>query len=84
MMSNEAISEEGAIAEIERYMVIPGQALSYKIGALKIRELRERYEKQLGNKFNLAAFHDEILKSGSLPLSILESKMDAWAAGGRF
>ena len=80
MMNNEAISEQGATAEIERYMVIPGQALVYKIGALKIKELRERYEKQLGSKFNLAAFHDEILKNGSLPLSILETKMDAWAA----
>ena len=80
MMNNEAISEQGATAEIERYMVLPGQALSYKIGALKIRELRDRYEKQLGNKFSLADFHDEILKNGALPLSILETKMDAWAA----
>ena len=79
MMNNESISEEGATAEIERYMAIPGQALSYKIGELKIRELRERYEKQLGNKFNLADFHDEILKNGSLPLAILETTMDAWA-----
>jgi uncharacterized protein (DUF885 family) len=79
MMQNEAISEQGAIAEIERYMVIPGQALGYKIGALKIKELRERYEKQLGSKFSLAAFHDEILKDGSLPLDVLEAKMNAWA-----
>jgi len=79
MMNNEAISEQGATAEIERYMVIPGQALSYKIGALKIKELRERYEKQLGSKFNLADFHDEILKNGSLPLGILETQMNAWA-----
>ena len=80
MMNNEAISEQAATAEIERYMAIPGQALSYKIGALKIEELRNRYEKQLGNRFNLADFHDEILKVGSLPLTILESKMNAWAA----
>jgi uncharacterized protein (DUF885 family) len=79
MMNNEAISEQGATAEIERYMVIPGQALGYKIGALKIMELRERYEKLFGSKFNLAAFHDEILKDGSLPLEILEAKMDKWA-----
>jgi len=79
MMENEAISEQGATAEIERYMVIPGQALGYKIGALKIKELRERYEKQLGSKFSLAAFHDEILKDGSLPLDVLETKMNAWA-----
>ena len=80
MMDNEAMSEQGATAEIERYMVIPGQALSYKIGAIKIRELREKYEKQLGNKFKLSDFHDELLKDGVMPLDILESKMDAWAA----
>lgn len=80
MMDNEPISEQGATAEIERYMAIPGQALSYKIGALKIRELREKYEKQLGSKFSLAAFHDEFLKDGCMPLSVLERKMDAWAA----
>lgn len=80
MMDNEPISEQGATAEIERYMAIPGQALSYKIGALKIRELRTKYEKQLGSKFSLAAFHDEFLKDGDMPLSVLERKMDAWAA----
>jgi uncharacterized protein (DUF885 family) len=79
MMENEAISEQGATAEIERYMAIPAQALSYKIGALKIRELREKYTKQLGNKFNLADFHDEFLKDGVMPLDIIERKMDAWA-----
>lgn len=79
MTDNEQISEEGATAEIERYMVIPAQALGYKIGALKIRELRTRYEKDLGDQFNLAAFHDAILKDGNLPLDVLEKKMDAWA-----
>ncbi|UOG73714.1 DUF885 domain-containing protein [Hymenobacter tibetensis] len=96
MLENEAISEEGATAEIERYMAIPGQALSYKIGALKIRELREKYQKQLGPKtnalreqypgqnkehFHLAGFHDELLKDGVMPLSVLERKMDTWAYG---
>ncbi len=80
MMANEPIAEQGATAEIERYMAIPGQALSYKIGALKIRELRTKYEKQLGDKFSLAAFHDEFLKDGCMPLDVLERKMDAWAA----
>ncbi|MGZ5219558.1 MAG: DUF885 family protein, partial [Chitinophagaceae bacterium] len=56
-----------------------GQALGYKIGALKINELRNKYGKQLGSEFNLAAFHDQILKDGSLPLSVLETKMNAWA-----
>jgi uncharacterized protein (DUF885 family) len=80
MMDHEAIDEHGATAEIERYMTNPGQALGYKIGALKIRELRSRYEKQLGSKFDIAAFHEQLLKDGSMPLSVLESKMDAWAA----
>ncbi|UYZ63441.1 DUF885 domain-containing protein [Hymenobacter weizhouensis] len=80
MMDNEAISEEGATAEIERYMAIPGQALSYKIGALRIRELRQKYQQQLGAKFNLSNFHDELLKDGVMPLAVLERKMDAWAA----
>ena len=80
MMDNEPIAEQGATAEIERYMAIPGQALSYKIGALKIRALRSKYEQQLGNKFSLAAFHDEFLKDGCMPLDVLERKMDAWAA----
>jgi uncharacterized protein (DUF885 family) len=79
MMDNEAIGEQGATAEIERYMAIPGQALSYKIGALKIKELREKYTKQLGSKFNLSAFHDEFLKNGCMPLDVLETQMDAWA-----
>lgn len=79
MMDNEAISEQGATAEIERYMAIPAQALGYKIGALKIRELRSKYEKQMGDKFDLAEFHDQILKDGAMPLSVLEVKMDNWA-----
>ena len=80
MMANEAMSEDGATAEIERYMAIPGQALSYKIGALKIQELRAKYTKQLGSKFSLSNFHDELLKDGVMPLAVLETKMDAWAA----
>jgi uncharacterized protein (DUF885 family) len=78
-MENEAISLKDATAAIERYMVYPGQALSYKIGELKIRELREKYTKQLGNRFKLSDFHDEFLKDGCMPLSILEKKMDDWA-----
>ena len=79
MMQNEAISQEGATAEIERYMVYPAQALSYKTGALKIKELREKYTQKLGSKFSLAAFHDEFLKDGCMPLEIIEKSMDEWA-----
>ena len=78
-LSNISDSEEGATAAIERYMAIPGQALGYKIGSLKILELRAKYQKQLGNKFNLAKFHDEILNQGCLPLSVLERKMELWS-----
>lgn len=80
LTDHEAISEEAATAEIERYMAIPGQALSYKIGALKIQELRKKYEKQQGAKFNLSNFHDELLKDGCMPLDVFEKKMDNWAA----
>jgi uncharacterized protein (DUF885 family) len=79
MMDNEAIDEAGATAEIERYRALPAQALSYKIGALKIRELRDRYQKMLGPKFDIAAFHDEFLKYGCMPLDVAEKAMDEWA-----
>lgn len=80
MMANEPADEQNVTAEIERYMSWPGQALGYKIGAMKIRELRNKYEKKLGDKFKLTAFHHQLLKDGSLPLSVLEAKMDTWAA----
>ncbi len=79
MLDNMPTSAADATSAIERYMAIPGQALSYKIGQLKIRELRARYEKQLGPKFSLSHFHDELLKDGVMPLAVLEQKMDAWA-----
>lgn len=80
MMDNEPVSEQEATAEIERYMAIPGQALSYKIGELKIRALRNKYANELGPAFRLPAFHDELLKDGCVPLSVLEQKMARWAA----
>jgi uncharacterized protein (DUF885 family) len=80
MMDNSAIAETTAVPEIERYMVIPGQALSYKTGSMHIQMLRDKYTKQLGVNFDLAAFHHEILKDGPMPLELLERKMDAWAA----
>ncbi len=77
-LENEAESEASIIAEIERYMVMPGQALSYKIGQLKIRELRSRAEKALGTDFDIREFHNQVLGSGSLPLMLLEEKIDNW------
>ncbi|KQR95273.1 hypothetical protein ASG01_05350 [Chryseobacterium sp. Leaf180] len=78
-LSNVSYDEASATAEVERYMAIPGQALGYKIGSLRIRELREKYTKELGSKFNLAKFHDEILNQGCLPLDVLDRKMALWA-----
>jgi uncharacterized protein (DUF885 family) len=77
-LDNEAESEESIIAEIERYMATPGQALSYKIGQLKIRALRTKAETILGDKFSVTEFHNQVLNSGSLPLVLLEAKIDSW------
>ncbi len=79
MMDHELISERDATAEIERYMAIPGQALSYKIGQMAISAERKTYTEQLGAKFNIASFHDEVLKDGCVPLEILHEKMAEWA-----
>ncbi|MBK1894705.1 DUF885 domain-containing protein [Chryseobacterium paridis] len=78
-LSNISYDEAGATAEVERYMAMPGQALGYKIGSLRIRELRDQYQKQLGSKFSLANFHDEVLSQGCLPLDVLNRKMELWA-----
>ncbi|WP_411031292.1 DUF885 domain-containing protein [Spongiimicrobium sp. 3-5] len=80
-LDHEAESEASITAEIERYMATPGQALSYKIGQLKIRELRSRAEKALGEAFKIMEFHDQVLNSGSLPLVLLEEKIEYWMAG---
>ncbi|WP_426209367.1 DUF885 domain-containing protein [Massilia sp. TWP1-3-3] len=73
-------TEDDARNATERYMAWPGQALGYKIGALKIMELRQRAAAKLGAKFSLAKFHDAVLAEGSLPLDLLETKIDAWIA----
>ncbi len=77
-LDNEPISEANAIQEIERYISMPGQALSYKVGELKILELRKKAELALGKQFDVRDFHDEVLKDGAMPLLIFESKMDQW------
>jgi uncharacterized protein (DUF885 family) len=77
-LNHEAESEINIINEIERYMALPAQALSYKIGQLKILELRTKAEKALGNKFDIRKFHNIILESGCLPLELLEKKVDLW------
>ena len=76
-------SEADSRAQIERYMVWPGQALGYKIGSLKIMELRRRAESALGDRFDIRKFHDIVLGEGTLPLSLLEAKVDRWIAASK-
>jgi len=78
MRSSHAVDEPTIQAETDRYISGPGQACSYKLGQLKIRELRERAKRQLGPKFDLKTFHDEILSGGALPLDVLDARIDRW------
>ncbi|MCH8117162.1 MAG: DUF885 domain-containing protein [Proteobacteria bacterium] len=78
MYANSAVAEARAVAEAERYMARPGQALAYKIGQLKIREIRDHAEERLGERFDVRVFHTEILKDGPMPLAMLEEKLDRW------
>jgi uncharacterized protein (DUF885 family) len=80
MLDNSSMGRTDATIEVERYIAIPGQALAYKMGQLKILELRARAEKALGPKFDLKDFHAQVLDTGALPLTVLEAKIDAWIA----
>jgi uncharacterized protein (DUF885 family) len=82
-LENEAESEASIIAEVERYMAIPGQALSYKIGQLKILELREKAKLELKDKFDIKVFHQKVLESGVMPLALLEKKINDWITSGK-
>ncbi len=75
---NSSIAKGAIIAEVQRYMVMPGQATSYKIGMLKIQELRKKAEDELGDKFDIKGFHDTILGGGALPLELLERRVNEW------
>ena len=78
MVENTGMPESAVVVEIERYIVAPGQALAYKVGMLKILELRERAKGELGGRFDIREFHDEVLKNGAMPLSVLERVIDAY------
>ncbi|HEV7509466.1 MAG TPA: DUF885 family protein [Thermoanaerobaculia bacterium] len=77
-MRENDVNDVLAQTETDRYIAWPGQALAYKMGQLKIRELRERAKTQLGAHFDIKAFHDEILDGGALPLDLLETRVDGW------
>ena len=80
LMDTALSSESGATLEVDRYIAVPAQALGYKIGQLRIAAIRSKAEKALGAKFDIRAFHDELLRDGALPLDLLEQKMDRWIA----
>ena len=79
-LSHSGESKTDATAEVERYIAIPGQALSYKLGSLTIQRLRDKAKAALGPKFDIREFHAQVLGTGALPLSILEEKIDRWIA----
>lgn len=81
VLDNQPVTELVAAQRIERYMVTPGQAVSYKVGEFKIIALREKAKKQLQEKFDIREFHDQILKGGCMPLNVLENQIDQWLAG---
>jgi len=78
MLEKTGMGEKDVTAEVERYIVDPGQACAYKVGMLKIRELRERAQRELGDKFDQREFHDAVLKNGALPLEILEEQINLY------
>ncbi len=82
MLANSGMGRTDATAEVERYIANPAQALSYKIGALTIQRLRKKAETALGPRFDIRAFHEQVLGSGALPLPVLEAKIDSWIAAG--
>jgi uncharacterized protein (DUF885 family) len=83
MVSTTGMAEAEVISEVERYMALPGQACAYKVGELKILELREKARAALGEKFNLKDFHAVVLENGGVPLTILEQLVDEWIARTR-
>jgi uncharacterized protein (DUF885 family) len=80
MLANSAMGRTDATAEVERYIAIPSQALAYKVGALTIQRLRKQAESELGAKFDIKAFHDQVLSTGALPMPVLEAKIKRWIA----
>jgi uncharacterized protein (DUF885 family) len=80
MIDYTGMGDDEVTAEIERYLVNPGQALAYKVGMIKILDLRQRAKDALGDKFDIREFHDQVLKNGSMPLTVLERVIEEWIA----
>jgi uncharacterized protein (DUF885 family) len=83
MLANSDMGKTDATAEVERYIAIPSQALAYKIGALTIMRLKDKAKKELGRKFDVREFHNQVLNTGALPLTVLEKKIDDWIAASK-
>jgi len=83
MLANSDMGKTDATAEVERYIAIPSQALAYKIGALTIQRLKDKAQKELGKTFDVREFHNQVLNTGALPLTVLETKIDAWIAASK-
>src|SRR5690606_12316869 len=80
MKANSTMAESDIVAEVERYIAMPGQALAYKVGQREIRSLREEAERELGDRFDVKAFHRQVLIDGALPMDVLATKIRAWIA----
>jgi len=80
MLANQSISEQDAVSAAERYMALPGQALSYKTGELEIQKIKQKFKTRLGKRFNIIGFHDALLSQGDMPLTVLDSYMEDWAS----
>jgi uncharacterized protein (DUF885 family) len=83
MQENSSIPEQAVRAEIRRYITWPGQATSYKIGMIRIQELRAKAEAELGDDFDIRGFHDAVLGGGAMPLGLLERRIEQWIADGK-
>ena len=83
MLANSDMGRTDATAEVERYIAIPTQALAYKVGSLTIQRLRQKAEAEMGAKFDIRAFHDQVLSTGALPLAVLEDKINRWITAGK-
>jgi uncharacterized protein (DUF885 family) len=83
MLDNSSLAESDVTAEVERYIVWPGQALGYKLGQLHITALRAKAEAQLGTAFDVRQFHSQVLRDGALPMDVLTAKIDRWIEAKR-